>query len=54
MRSMEGPDPEPVVSGLSGMFPAVLIPDGRIVFEKELNGTRNIWAADADGKIRSN
>ena len=50
MRSMEGPDPEPLVSGLSGWSPAVWIPNGRIVFEKELNGSRNIWAADADGK----
>jgi Tol biopolymer transport system component len=50
MRSMEGPDPEPLVSGLSGWSPAVSMPNGRIVFEKELNGSRNIWAADADGK----
>jgi Tol biopolymer transport system component/DNA-binding winged helix-turn-helix (wHTH) protein len=49
MRSMQAHDPEPVVSGSHGSSTPLWTPDGRIVFEQELNGHRSIWIADADG-----
>ena len=50
MRPVHARDAETVVSGTSGTSPAVRMPDGRILFEKELNGNANIWVVDADGK----
>jgi Tol biopolymer transport system component len=47
--SMQGRDPDPVVSGSNGSSAPLWTPDGRIVFEQELNGHRSIWTVDADG-----
>jgi len=44
--------PELVVSGESGTSGPVWTPDGRIVFEEELQGQRSIWRVDLDGKNR--
>jgi Tol biopolymer transport system component/DNA-binding winged helix-turn-helix (wHTH) protein len=41
---------EMLVSGSGSSSGAVASPDGRVLFEKELNGYTNIWAVDADGK----
>jgi len=48
LRSREAQDPEPVVSGSEPAAP-MWTPDGRIVFEQQLNGYRNIWMIDANG-----
>ncbi|MBZ5627173.1 MAG: hypothetical protein LAQ69_52145, partial [Acidobacteriia bacterium] len=45
----KGVDPEPVVSGYHGTSAPLWTPDGRIVFEQELNGHRSIWTVDVDG-----
>lgn len=49
LRTMQGQEPEPVVSGSNGSSALAWTPDGRIVFEQELNGHRSIWIADANG-----
>jgi serine/threonine protein kinase/Tol biopolymer transport system component len=43
---------ELVVFGSSGSSAPVWTPDGRIVFEEELEGRRSIWTVDADGRNR--
>jgi Tol biopolymer transport system component len=48
----QGQSPELVVSGESGSSGPVWTPDGRIVFEEELQGQRSIWSVDVDGKNR--
>jgi len=48
LRPAQASDPEPVASGSDALAP-VWTPDGRIVFERQLNGYRNIWITDADG-----
>ncbi len=48
LRLEQAHDPEPVVSGSEPSSP-VWTPDGRIVFEQQLDGRRNIWTVDADG-----
>jgi Tol biopolymer transport system component len=49
MRVTPGQHPEPVVSGLTGDSPPRWTPDGRILYEQELNGHRSIWIVNADG-----
>jgi Tol biopolymer transport system component/DNA-binding winged helix-turn-helix (wHTH) protein len=49
MRLTPGQHPEPVVSGLSGTSPPRWTPDGRILYEQELNGHRSIWIVNSDG-----
>ena len=49
MRLTPGQHPEPVVSGLSGTSPPRWTPDGRILYEQELNGHASIWIVNADG-----
>ena len=53
-RTDSGPsrDPELVMSGQSGSSSPIWAPDGRIIFEEELEGCRSIWSVDADGKNR--
>ena len=48
-RGMPGQQPEPVVSGSTASSPPRWTPDGRIVYEQELNGDTNIWIVDAAG-----
>jgi eukaryotic-like serine/threonine-protein kinase len=45
-------DPELVMSGESGSSAPVWAPDGRIIFEEELQGSRSLWSVEADGKNR--
>jgi Tol biopolymer transport system component/DNA-binding winged helix-turn-helix (wHTH) protein len=45
-------NPELIVSGESGSSGPVWTPDGRIIFEEDLQGQRSIWSVDADGKNR--
>ncbi|HYM13736.1 MAG TPA: winged helix-turn-helix domain-containing protein [Bryobacterales bacterium] len=47
--STQSQDPKPVVSGASDSSTPAWTPDGRIVFEQELNGHRSIWTVNADG-----
>lgn len=49
MSLTPGQHPEAVISGSTGTSPPRWTPDGRIVFEQELNGHQSIWIADADG-----
>ena len=49
MRFMPGEDPQPVVPEASGNSPPRWTPDGRILYEQELNGHDNVWIVDADG-----
>ena len=49
MSLTPGQHPEAVISGSTGTSPPRWTPDGRIVFEQELNGHRSIWIAEADG-----
>jgi len=51
-RATPGQQAEPVVSGSTGSSPPRWTPDGRIIYEPELNGYTNIWIADADGAHR--
>jgi serine/threonine protein kinase len=53
-RTDSGPsrDPELVMSGESGSSAPVWAPDGRIIFEEELQGSRSLWSVEADGKNR--
>jgi Tol biopolymer transport system component/DNA-binding winged helix-turn-helix (wHTH) protein len=49
MSLMAGQQPEPVISGSNGTSPPRWTPDGRILYEQELNGHRSIWMVDEDG-----
>jgi Tol biopolymer transport system component len=44
--------PELVASGKSGSSAPIWTPDGRIVFEEELDGRRSIWIVSEDGAHR--
>src|SRR5215467_14479598 len=50
VSSLRARDPEPIVSGLNITSSLVWMPDGRILFDKELNGSQNFWMVDADGR----
>jgi Tol biopolymer transport system component len=49
LRSTRSQHPEPVISGAIDCSTPAWTPDGRIVFEQELNNHRSIWTVDADG-----
>jgi len=49
LSSPQARDPKPIVSGLNITSSLVWMPDGRILFDKELNGSQNFWTVDADG-----
>jgi len=49
MSLLPGQHPEPVVYGSSDVSPPRWTPDGRILYEQELNGQSSVWIADADG-----
>jgi len=42
-------DPDPVASGSTDTAAPAWMPDGRILFERQLNGADNIWAVGGDG-----
>jgi len=50
--STHSQDPQLVVSGSSGWSSPGWTREGRMVFEEELNGRRNIWTMNADGTDR--
>jgi len=49
MSLMPGQQPEPVIAGSNGNSPPRWTPDGRILYEQELNGYRSVWMVDPDG-----
>jgi Tol biopolymer transport system component len=52
MRSTQAKDAEPVSPESANCVAPQWTADGRIVFEQQLNGQRNIWTMAADGTAR--
>jgi Tol biopolymer transport system component len=52
LRTFAG-DAERVTPGVSGTSAPAWTPDGRIVFEEELNGQRSLWVVDSGGTNRT-
>ena len=49
LASIHAENPERVVFEATGTSAPVWTPDGRILFEQELNPSRTLWTVDADG-----
>ncbi len=52
IASMDSQNPESVVFEATGKSAPIWMPDQRILFEEEANGSRTLWAVNADGTHR--